>query len=70
MARTRARASVRKSAIEELTDEHAAFKVWPTEQDRVAVTHLMGMEGLEWEKVEGELHFMSRAQYDACNEQL
>ena len=28
------------------------FKVWPTEQDRVAVTHLMGMTDLAWEKVE------------------
>ena len=46
------------------------FKVWPTEQDRVAVTHVMGMEGLEWEKVKEDLHYMSRAQYDACNEQL
>jgi hypothetical protein len=52
--------------LQELTDEHAAFKVWPTEQDRVAVTHLMGMEGLEWEKVEGSytscrVHSMTHA---------
>jgi len=30
----------------------------------------MGLEGLKWEKVEGDQYFMSRAQYDHCNEQL
>ena len=54
----------------ELNDEHAIFEVWPTEQDRIAATHLMGLEGLKWEKVEGDQYFMSRAQYDHCNEQL
>ena len=54
----------------ELTDEHAIFKVWPTEQDRIAATHLMEMPDLEWEKVRGGRYYMSRAQYDACNEQL
>ena len=39
--------------LEELTDEHAIFKVWPTEQDRIAATHLMGMEDLAWEKEGG-----------------
>ena len=56
--------------LEELTDEHAIFKVWPTEQDRIAATHLMGMEDLAWEKVEAGKYYMSRAQYDACNDQL
>ena len=56
--------------LKELTDEHAIFTVWPTEQDRVAVTHVMGMEDLEWEKVEAGKYYMSRAQYDACNDQL
>ena len=30
----------------ELTDEHAIFEVWPTEQDRIAATHVMDMPGL------------------------
>jgi len=30
----------------------------------------MDMPDLEWVKVEGEKYFMSRAQYDHCNEQL
>ncbi len=55
--------------LEELTDEHAIFKVWPTEQDRIAATHLMGMEDLKWEKVEDGKYYMSRAQYDPCNDQ-
>ena len=33
-------------------------------------THLMGLEGLKWEKVEDGKHYMTRAQYDMCNEQL
>ena len=56
--------------LEELTDDHAIFKVWPTEQNRIAATHLMGMEDLAWEKVEAGKYYMSRAQYDACNDQL
>ena len=39
-------------------------------EDRIAATHLMGMEDLAWEKVEAGMYYMSRAQYDACNEQL
>ena len=33
---------------------------------------VMGVEGLVWEKVDVEsgMHYMSRAQYDMCNEQL
>ena len=30
----------------------------------------MEMPDLKWAKVEGGRHFMERAQYDACNEQL
>ena len=54
----------------ELTDEHAIFEVWPTEQDRIAVKHLMDMPDLKWDKVEGGRFYMSRAQYDAGNDQL
>jgi hypothetical protein len=57
-------------ALDELTDEHAIFKVWPTDQDRIAATHLMDMPDLEWDKVEQGRHYMSRAQYDAGNDQL
>ena len=56
--------------LDELTDEYAIFKVWPTEQNRIAATHLMEMPDLKWEKVEGGKYFMLRAQYDACGEQL
>ena len=44
--------------------------MWETEQDRIAATHLMGVPDLEWEKEEDGLFYMSRAQYDLCNEQL
>lgn len=54
----------------ELTDEHAIFEDWPTEQNRIAATHLLEMPDLKWEKVEGDKYYMSRAQYDAGNEQL
>ena len=54
----------------ELNDDHAVFQVWETEQDRIAATHLMGVPDLEWEKEEDGLFYMSRAQYDLCNEQL
>ena len=54
----------------ELTDEHAIFKVWPTEQDRIAATHLMDMPDLKWEKQEEGKYYMSRTQYDAGNDQL
>ena len=56
--------------LDELTDEYAIFSVWPTEQDRIAATHIMGMSDLEWAKVEGGKYYMSRAQYDRCNDQL
>ena len=54
----------------ELTDDYAIFKVWPTEQDRIAATHLMDMPGLEWAKFEQGKYYMTRAQYDACNDQV
>ena len=56
--------------LEELTEEHAIFKVWPTEQDRIAATHLMDMPDLVWDKVEQGKYYMSRAQYDVSNEQF
>ena len=58
--------------LEELTEEHAIFKVWPTEQDRLAATHLMDMPDLAWDKVDPEQgkYYMSRAQYNLGNEQL
>ena len=55
--------------LEELTDEYAIFKVWPTEQDRIAAAHVLGVEGLAWEKVEDGKYYMQRAKYDMCNEQ-
>jgi len=30
----------------------------------------MGLEGLKWEKVEGDLYYMTREQYDHSNDQL
>ena len=56
--------------LDELTDEHAIFSVWPTEQDRIATSHLLPMPDLVWEEREDGRFYMSRAQYDACNEQL
>ena len=56
--------------LDELTDEYAIFSVWPTEQDRIAATHLMGVPDLKWAKVEGGKHYMDRVQYDLCNDQL
>ena len=38
--------------------------------DRIAATHLMGMEDLKWDEVKDGKYYMSRAQYDACNDQL
>ena len=57
-------------SLVELMDEYAIFKVWHTEQDRIAATHLMGVPDLKWEKAEGDKFYMSRAQYDMCNEQI
>ena len=34
------------------------------------MTHLMDVPDLKWEKIEDDQYYMSRAQYDACNEQL
>ena len=56
--------------LDELTDDHAIFKVWPTEQDRIAVTHVMEMPKLVWDKVEEGFYYMSRRQYDLCDDQL
>ena len=33
--------------LDELTDEHAIFSVWPTEQDRIATSHLLPMHRRE-----------------------
>jgi hypothetical protein len=41
--------------------------VW---QDRIAVTHLMDMPDLKWDKVENGKRYMSRKQYDFCNAQM
>ena len=54
----------------ELTDDYAIFEVWPTEQNRIAVTHLLDMPGIVWAKIEDGSYYMTRAQYDAGNEQL
>ena len=56
--------------LDELTDDYAIFKDWPTEQDRIAVTHLMEMPDLKWEKEVDGKYYMSREQYDTGNEQL
>ena len=56
--------------LDELTDEYAIFRVWPTEQDRLATSHLLQMPDLAWEQQEDGRFYMSRAQYDACNEQV
>ena len=56
--------------MQELTAEHAIFKVWPTEQDRIATTHIMDMPNLEWQRVEEGKYYMSREQYNSCNDQL
>ena len=66
----RARRRAQLEVLDELTDEYAIFSVWPTEQDRIAATHLMGVPDLKWAKVEGGQHYMDRAQYDLCNDQL
>lgn len=57
--------------LKELTDEHAVFEVWETDQDRIAVTHLMDMPDLKWEKVDEEagLYYMSLEQYENGYEQ-
>ena len=39
-------------------------------QDRIAATHLMDMPGLKWDKVVDGEYYMSRVQYDFCNNQV
>ena len=41
-----------------------------TWQDRLPATHFLDMPDIEWAKKEGGRFFMSRSQYDHCNEQL
>ena len=48
----------------------AAVKHWPTEQNRIATTHLMEMPNIAWTKVERGFYYMSREQYDLCNDQV
>ena len=43
---------------------------WPSEQNRIAVTLLVDMPDIKWEKVEDGKYYMSRTQYDMGNEQL
>ena len=62
--------------LDELTDEYAIFSVWPTEQNRLATTHLMAMPDLAWEKREradgctcrarSMMHVMSSCEDRAC----
>ena len=56
--------------LKDLTDEHAIFEVWPTEQDRIPATQPMEMPDLKWAKVEDGLYYMTREQYDAGNDQF
>ena len=47
-------------------------RFWRRPQNRgtLAVTHFMDMPDLKWDKVEDGKYYMTRAQYDAGNEQL
>ena len=55
--------------LHELNDEFAIFKAWPSEQDRVAATHLLPVPELKWEKEEGGLFYLARSEYDlACGQ--
>jgi len=56
--------------LDELTESYAIFKVWHTEQDHIAVTHLMEMPDLAWDKVKQGMYYMTREQYNMCNNQL
>ena len=56
--------------LHKLTEDYAIFKHWPTEQDRIATTHLLEMPDIKWTKVEHGLHYMSREQYDLNNDQV
>ena len=57
-------------SLVELTDEHAIFEVWPTEQDRIPATHVLDMPDLKWDKEEEGKFYMTREQYDLVNDQL
>ena len=53
--------------LHELNDEFAIFKAWPSEQNRVAATHLLAVPELKWAKEEGGLFYLARSEYDlAC----
>ena len=55
--------------LHELNDEFAIFKAWPSEQNRVAATHLLAMPELKWAKEEGGLFYLARSEYDlACGQ--
>ena len=47
--------------LHELNDEFAIFKAWPSEQNRVAATHLLAVPELKWAKEEGGLTSTSPA---------
>ena len=45
------------------------FKAWPSEQNRVAATHLLPVPELKWAKEEGGLFYLARSEYDlACGQ--
>mmetsp|Transcript_44849 Transcript_44849/g.145727 ORF Transcript_44849/g.145727 Transcript_44849/m.145727 type:complete len:248 (-) Transcript_44849:199-942(-) len=55
--------------LHELNDEFAIFKAWPSEQNRVAATHLLPVPELKWAKEEGGLFYLARSEYDlACRQ--
>ena len=55
--------------LHELNDEFAIFKAWPSEQNRVAATHLLPVPELKWAKEEGGLFYLARSEYDlACGQ--
>ena len=55
--------------LHELNDEFAIFKAWPSEQNRVAATHLLAVPELKWAKEEGGLFYLARSEYDlACGQ--
>ena len=53
----------------ELNDDFAIFKAWPSEQNRVAATHLLPLPELKWAKEEDGLFYLARSEYDlACGQ--
>ena len=55
--------------LHELNDDFAIFKAWPSEQNRVAATHLLAVPELKWAKEEGGLFYLARSEYDlACGQ--